>query len=629
VDRGLTIPDAAPNVQESSRHASNSRDSQSRRTATWCVLAVVSYLALASIANWEAWIHGASHTIQVGGAGDLDLDVWLLSVTPHLLLHGHNIFVTNWLNFPYGVNLMDNIGMPLLGLASAPVGLIFGPVTAFNVTEMLCFASAAIAMFFVARAWTGWLPGAYFAGLLFGFSPYMVAQGQGHLHLLFTAMLPIIFYLLARVIVIQRGSAWRWGCVLGLALVAQLLLSVEILVSALVMSACGGVVVCILGWRSIRSHVGYFAKAGGTAIGLFLVLGSYPMWIALRGPQHTIGSPWPRSFLNGFAVDPAGFVIPRANQHFELSGLAHIGDALAAVSTSEDSSYLGILLAVFLVATIVVLWRRPIVRFLGIVLVIALVLSMGNRLVIAGHVTFVRLPFKVFTYLPFFNSLVAARFMVYVFLFAALLLGIGLEWIRDRTLSTKRATPAVAGLLAGIVGIAVLVPLVPAWPYAMGDTSVPAAISSTAISSIPERTTLLTFPFPRWASTQPMLWQSLNGFNYNLPGGFLSTPDGSGHAVFIGVPSTTETLLESCQTSPSLPRLTPEQISAVHVDLKIWNVHTVLITSDTEGPAAMRCAVSVVTQALGPPTRLVGGAAMWTGVASPEIAPLPPGTKTP
>ncbi len=186
----------------------------SRRVFPWVVV-IGSYVVLAMVANLPAWLHGPTHELQVGGAGDLAEEVWFLGFTPLTLLHGNNPFVTNWMNFPYGVNMMVNTAMVLPAIVLAPITFLFGAVASFNVLMVLGFAGSATAAFAVFRRWAPWKPAAYAGGLLYGFSPYMYGPGFGHLFLLVVPLPPLFLLVLDEVLVRQRGSPLRWECYLA------------------------------------------------------------------------------------------------------------------------------------------------------------------------------------------------------------------------------------------------------------------------------------------------------------------------------------------------------------------------------------------------------------------------------
>ena len=88
-----------------------------RASDGWWFTALVAivYLLVSLLANFDAWAHGITHTVQAGG-GDVPEEIWFLAQTPWVLVHGHNPFANSFLNAPIGVNLMDNTTMPLLGV---------------------------------------------------------------------------------------------------------------------------------------------------------------------------------------------------------------------------------------------------------------------------------------------------------------------------------------------------------------------------------------------------------------------------------------------------------------------------------------------------------------------------------
>ena len=108
---------------------------------------------------------------------------WFLAWIPYALDHGLNIFHSNFLDYPHGVDLANTTSVPLLGLLAAPFTLSLGPVAAFNILLRLAFASSATSMFFVLRSWCR-TPAAFIGGLLYGFGPYMVVQSANHLDLI-------------------------------------------------------------------------------------------------------------------------------------------------------------------------------------------------------------------------------------------------------------------------------------------------------------------------------------------------------------------------------------------------------------------------------------------------------------
>ena len=571
------------------------------------LIVVVSYLLLAMTANLTAWLHGPSHMIQAGGAGDLSEAAWFLGFPPYALLHGQNPFFTTFMNFPWGVNLVVNTGMLLPALLFAPVTFLFGPVATFNVVFVAGIAGSATAFFFVLRCWVSWLPAAYI-----GFSPYMAAQGQAHLFLVIAVSPPLFLYLLREILIVQRSRAWSWGVTLGLLAAAQFYTSSEMLAGIFVESVFACALLVIFGRHHLRGRLSHALKALGIAALTLLVVTAYPLWLLFRGPQHLVG---PAPARTGFLVsDLAGLIFPTRNQRFDPPSIAHYSAGFVGRALEENGTYLGVTLLIVLVVMSVALWRVPIIRFAAAMLLFSLILSFGHRLVIDGHVTSIRLPFNVAPHLPLFNSAIPVRFALFVDLFGAVLLAVGLDRLRAsgarRWLLSGWQSTSAAILVAAFA----LVPLVPRWPYAISDTQVPAFFPSPAVMMIPQNSVVLTYPFPRAANSWPMLWQVEDGLRFKLPGGYVITPASDGTGTFNGIPSTTETLLTECLTGWLSTPLTPAVIDHIRSDLRTWDIDTVIVTDPPDAPDTQGCATELITAALNEQPRLIDGAAVWTPI---------------
>ena len=177
---------------------------------------VILYLGFGVLSNLPSWTGGVTHTMQCGGCGDSGQEVWFLAWGAHALTHLLDPIRSNFLNYPWGVDLADNTSMPLAGAIATPITLLFGPITTFNVVFSLAFAGSATAMFFVLRRFTTWMVAAFIGGLLYGFCPYMVGQGEGHIFLMLAAVPPVMLLLLDEIIVRQRARWWIMGLLLGL-----------------------------------------------------------------------------------------------------------------------------------------------------------------------------------------------------------------------------------------------------------------------------------------------------------------------------------------------------------------------------------------------------------------------------
>ena len=203
-------------------------------------LVAIVYVGVSLLANAGAWSHGITHTVQIGGA-DVPEEIWYLAQTPWALLHGHNPLANNFLNAPSGINLMDNTTMPLVGALGTPITLIFGPIATFNVMLNLALASSAMTFYLMARRFIRWRPAAFVGGLLYGFSPFVAAEGGAHLFLIFGFIPPLVILFLDRFLRTKSDPPWLTGILVGACFVAQLYISAEVFAAMAVMTALAAV----------------------------------------------------------------------------------------------------------------------------------------------------------------------------------------------------------------------------------------------------------------------------------------------------------------------------------------------------------------------------------------------------
>ena len=149
-----------------------------RNRAIWVALVVYALLAVAVLSS--TWVDPAQSLI--GSPKDPKLFVWYLGWIPHELSQGHNPLFTNYLSYPHGVNLMWNTSIIFPALLLWPVTAMFGPVVAYNVLITAGIALSAWLGFLAARRFIDGPVWCFVAGLIYGFSPALVAQALGHPH---------------------------------------------------------------------------------------------------------------------------------------------------------------------------------------------------------------------------------------------------------------------------------------------------------------------------------------------------------------------------------------------------------------------------------------------------------------
>jgi hypothetical protein len=301
-----------------------------------------------------------------------------------------------------------------------------------------------------------------------------------------------------------------------------------------------------------------------------------------------------------YAADLLGTVVPTIHQVLGTDAtLSWAGN------DSENGSYLGVPLLVLLAW---MAWRFRevgVVRFATVLGVVAWVLSLGERLHVAGEETDVPLPYAVVAQLPVLHNMAAVRFSLYVVLCASLVLAVGLDRLHRSGLRAAVAVP---------VALACLLPLVPDWPYSHERARTPAYFTGGSVERVPEGSLALTFPVPRFPGSAPMLWQVEAGFRYRSVGGYVITPDEDGGGTFRGGATVWERVVSPAPAG-RLREVAPQVRDALLLEMQELEVRSVLV-ADRPGAADV---VRVVTGVLGRgPDEVTGGVSAWYDVAARE-----------
>ena len=490
--------------------------------------AALTYIVLGVIGNWDAWRLGGSDHLVSGTGGDLGQEIWFLKIVSHNFFNGLGLLHTDLINYPTGVNLTNMTAMPTLGAILAPVTGIFGPITSYNVATTLAPAFGALGMYWAAQRWLSTWTARFVAGLLFGFSPFVIAQNWGHLFLSTVVFFPVALGLLHEIFVRQKWSAMLTGMALGLTIVAQLGLSPEMLLDGCIVAA----IYCVVRFRTHRQfdreRWPYMQRAlRFVAVPLLLPAGLF-IHTFLNGSNAFKGAYRPAHMVSHLATDVVNLFLPTTLHAFTLGVGSHVTSLYYYSSLNgphfpdpfEAGAYIGIplLLALFLLVRTGPKSAR--LHALLITAVATLVISMGDSFRINGWDTHIPLPFAILRRLPLLESSIASRWTMFLWLFLALIIGQGVDWSltqvtsRSRsTLPNRRAAAFLALTAMGIITIA------PSWPLVVEPQQVPSWFATRASTEIPHGATVVTYPISQNGYPLPMMWQALNNFNYRLVAG--------------------------------------------------------------------------------------------------------------
>ena len=590
-----------------------------RRPRAWVAAAIglAVYLVLAVLLFGSAW--ASPQTTAVGLGTDPIFSIWFLRWVPFALGHGWNPLLTTYLDHPAGANLSWSGLFPLPALVLSPVTLWLGPVVAYNLLATLALAFSAWAGFFAARRYVSSPVAAALGGLLYGFSPALIAQSLGHPQIAVAFIPPLMWLALDEILVRQRWTSLRSGALLGLLGAAQLLTGEELLAAEVIVGAAGTALLMAAKRDAIASHLGYALRAAGVAAVVFVLLVAGPLASQFLGPQRVVGSLQP---ANVYVSDLLNFIVPTSVQQFAPGFALRLSDQFSG-SLAEWNAYLGLPLLVLLVVTAIRYREQLVMRVSALLAFLFALLSLGITLHVAGRVTpipvvlfglsFIGLrgwiPLRAILYtfiglwaglaiVPVVNNILPGRLMMFVFLFGAILLA----GFIDRALRWSSARHRALALAA--VGLALL-PLVPRTPYPSAVMSTPAFFTGSLGSVVPEGSVALVAPYVRGGNTEGMLWQAQSGMAFKMPEGYALIPGPRANPPNSVLGSEMVAIEHGAAAD-----LNPDSLDRMRADLRAWAVTSVVV-----GPMPHQATmVALFIELLGRAPATRGGVELWTSI---------------
>ena len=268
------------------------------------------------------------------------------------------------------------------------------------------------------------------------------------------------------------------------------------------------------------------------------MLVAWPIAVQFLGPQQVHGV---LHNADTFSTDLLNLVVPT---QFQLVA----PDAATAISTHfsgfdwEANAYVGFLLLILLAAFTARHWSDIRVRTAAIVGAVALVLSLGPHLEIAGQSTGWPLPLWPLTQLPVVGDVQPNRIAIFMWLAIAVLVTIAI----DGALSSRRWRHAAPRLGAIALALAAVLPA----PLPASTVAVPAFFQNWQQEGIPDGTTMLVAPFVNVsAGDDPMLWAAVAGDGFRMPEGYAAVPQADGTPGYGPPPTQLSSVMETIQDS--------------------------------------------------------------------------------
>lgn len=561
------------------------------------LLALIAYVLLSVLLFAAAW-RDPFHVV-IGNSTDSLLGIWFLRWMPFAISHGHNPLLTNYMDYPAGANLMWNASMPLVDAILLPVTTTLGGNFAYNLMTTIAIALSAWTAFLLISRYVQSPWAAAAGGLLYGFSPFMIAHLLGHPALFNAFIPPLVFLLLDDALIRQRRSALSTGILLGLLGTAQLLVGEELLALTALVAGLAILLLAALEPEGVRPRVPRALRTVEIAAGVFLITSAIPLSVQFLGPQGFHGI---IQGPNTFVSDVLGFVLPSHLQVVAPDWATRISDRFTGGLAEATNSYLGIGLVAMLAVMALRFWSSVIVRVTALLAVVLAVLSLGQTIHIGGHVTHIPvfvvalafpllqrfMPARLMLFsvillwlalirLPVLDNILPVRLMQFGYLLAGILVAILIDAILR---SGDRRTQ-----LAGGLGLAIsLVLLLPAWPFPAAAPPIPEFFRSAMVDRIPQDSVALIAPFSRASidGVYPVAWQAASDMRFRMPEGYIIVPGGT-ESYQPGGPSpsppssATQTVMVAIERGDDLSGFTDALAQQMRAELAAWSVKTVIV----------------------------------------------------
>lgn len=314
---------------------------------------------------------------------------------------------------------------PVTDLTGAAIARVTGAVAAYNWLVLLSFPLSAAAAYLLARHLTLPARGAFFAALLFAFSPFHIAHAAYHPHVAQVQWLPLFLLALWRC---MDAATWRAVAMLAAAAAAVTLSNFY---GGLIAAVVTPVAVATYWVARGRFAPGAVRRLGATAaaLGAISLVGlAFVWWRAPGLIRDRAGYAFPREDLFSYAATWWSYVVPPVahpllgpfSRRFWTA--AHVTDGLLEEQVSLGWGVMGLALVAIVAWFARIDRRNAAVPLLMTVGVAAMICSLSPEGVVFG-VTVFRPSALLYGIVPMFRSY--ARFGVIVQLMTALLAGIG------------------------------------------------------------------------------------------------------------------------------------------------------------------------------------------------------------
>ena len=549
---------------------------------------------------------------------------WFLAVDSRALL-GELGLGTDRLNAPDGVNLLANTSVIALGLLFAPVTLAFGAPVSFALLVAAGLAGTAIAWYLLFTRTLGArrFPAVVGAALC-GFGPGMVSQSNSHLHMTVQWLVPVIVWLVVRLLraaapgITTTGTGapettatssgapkstapgpapdWRRlltsAAGLAVAVTVQIFIGEEVLfltaVTLLVLTIC----YALRERRYARRAFGPFAAGLTAAAGLALMVLAYPLWYQFAGPLGVADGMFSPHY---FSADLASWAL-----RSPLTVAADPDNARLTTGPAEYNTYLGLPLLLAGLGCAIWLRRNALALACAITALVMAALSLGPEIVLGGNRTGIPGPYALLAGVPVVDGALPMRFALPVLPLLATIFVLALDRARDARRPYRIGVPVAA--------VAVLLTVFPTPLPTEQRPALPEFISAGHWRDCAgEDGVLVPVPSATPRDPWPMRWATAAHAGFAIPEGFFIGSYGADGSAAMGTyRRPTSALLAEVARTGQVPAIGERERNQARADLAFWGSSCVVLATDADQAEPLRRSLE---QLYGPATPV---ADVWT-----------------
>jgi len=522
-----------------------------------CIVFLI-YAIISIIITYPVILH--INSAYIGTGADPELFMWFIKWVQFSIEHLNNPLVSKYILLPDGVNLMWNTSVILASFILSPITKFFGVVVSYNIIVISGFWFSAFAAYIATLRFVNSNTASFFSGLIYGYSPYMIAQSFGHPHVTLAFIPPLLIWLGYDVLVSRKIGILKSGTILGILLFCQLILGEELLASEIIIGIFALAVAGLLNRKDLKQNYSYVVKVLLIGTALSFVLSSPFLFVQFLGPAKPSGVLQPQ---NVFVTDMLNFIVPGPFQLLKTDTTLNIVSGFTG-NASEWGGYIGIPFLLIILYTTSRWYTDKKVKFLAYLILITVVLSMGPYLHINGHTTGMPLLWSLFGSLPLLEHLLPGRLMLYVFLLSGIMIAIYISNISKRSKPSK--------FLAYLFFTFGLIFIVPALPYPVQNVVIPSFFTDSIKYYIPENSNVFIVPMSQAGEGTAMMWQTASDMWFRMPEGYAINSNGFGPN-----PSLFTKVIEYIQEYGRYPPIDPGIEAEMYGYLKYNNISYVIV----------------------------------------------------